>query len=730
MKRLILFALIIIAPKYFCQNSEWTIYYAGSTINRLLSDGKALWLGTTDGLFKLDKDTGKKTFYNKNNSKFPEYAVTSIVKDTINSKGSLWVGLKSKHDSYKCLANFDGNKWTVYDETNSGIPNVQINTLAIDSKGNIWIGTNGQGLIKFKGTILKEYKTSNSELPSNYIYVLKFDLDGNLLVGTNHKLAKLILDQRETWEICDLTIYGIDDYDVIALDFDSNGNLWMATSDKVFAFDDLGLKIYDENNGLPSNGTIKCLTIDNENNVFVGKNFSVLKFDGSNWVVYDNQNSPFYRDQVYSMASDNNNVWAGFKNSGLFKFDGEDWFLVTSDKYLPTDFTLNVAQDSSGNIWVTTMLGIVKFDGSRWKLLDQSETGVSFQKSYPYAIHTDSQGNVWFGGDCCLLKYTGEEWINFDLSNLLNSSMYYITSITSDSNNVLWIASGLGLIKIDGSEWTVYNENNSGLPITEIVDLTIDKYNKLWIATREGLVKFDGINWIVYSTLNSGIPEDDLHALTSDNHGNIWIGDKDGRIIKFNGTDWTIYNTPVPYGPNVMLFDDETGTLWMGELYGGIITLTESDSGANWTIYDHSNSPLNGERIYDLDMDKYGNIWIASTDGGLAVYNKENIVSIKNEKKSVLKSFSLSQNYPNPFNPSTTIKYTIPPLETLHATSQQVQLKIYDILGREVATLVNEKQSPGNHEVTFDAIGLPSGIYFYKLRIGDFMETKKMVLLK
>lgn len=94
--------------------------------------------------------------------------------------------------------------------------------------------------------------------------------------------------------------------------------------------------------------------------------------------------------------------------------------------------------------------------------------------------------------------------------------------------------------------------------------------------------------------------------------------------------------------------------------------------------------------------------------------------------------FNLSQNYPNPFNPSTTIKYSVPNLQTHgHAF---VQLKVYDILGREVAVLVNEQQQPGSYEVAFNQVSsnkyLVSGVYFYKIQIGDYSETKKMILQK
>jgi hypothetical protein len=85
--------------------------------------------------------------------------------------------------------------------------------------------------------------------------------------------------------------------------------------------------------------------------------------------------------------------------------------------------------------------------------------------------------------------------------------------------------------------------------------------------------------------------------------------------------------------------------------------------------------------------------------------------------------FALEQNYPNPFNPSTMIGFTIP-------KAGYVTLKVYDILGREVQTLVNERQNAGNHSVTFSASNLPSGMYFYRLQAGNYSATKKLLLLK
>ena len=103
------------------------------------------------------------------------------------------------------------------------------------------------------------------------------------------------------------------------------------------------------------------------------------------------------------------------------------------------------------------------------------------------------------------------------------------------------------------------------------------------------------------------------------------------------------------------------------------------------------------------------------------VFGSHPITSVENEE--IPTEYALDQNYPNPFNPSTTIKYAL-------RERSLVELKIYDAIGREVIVMVNEEQSAGSYEFEFNATSLPSGTYFYKLQAGEFIETKKMVLMK
>ena len=90
---------------------------------------------------------------------------------------------------------------------------------------------------------------------------------------------------------------------------------------------------------------------------------------------------------------------------------------------------------------------------------------------------------------------------------------------------------------------------------------------------------------------------------------------------------------------------------------------------------------------------------------------------------NIVSEYSLAQNYPNPFNPSTIIKYSIP-------QSSEVQIKIFDILGNEIETLLNEEKIPGIYQIEFDGSNIQSGIYFYRIFTGKFTETKKMILMK
>lgn len=165
--------------------------------------------------------------------------------------------------------------------------------------------------------------------------------------------------------------------------------------------------------------------------------------------------------------------------------------------------------------------------------------------------------------------------------------------------------------------------------------------------------------------------------------------------------------------------------------YGRIFRTT--NGGQNWVLqYDsqlpysipYSISFLNKMTGFAVGLT---GLILKTTTGG------EDPLGLINEFESTPKDFYLDQNYPNPFNPSTLIKFEVPGLKrhnTESISSATVELKIFDALGKEAAILLNQKLSPGSYEVEWNASEFPSGIYFYRLISGGFVETRKMVLLK
>ena len=105
------------------------------------------------------------------------------------------------------------------------------------------------------------------------------------------------------------------------------------------------------------------------------------------------------------------------------------------------------------------------------------------------------------------------------------------------------------------------------------------------------------------------------------------------------------------------------------------------------------------------------------------ILGKAGYKQVKYQGSLAVTDYAIEQNFPNPFNPSTTIKYQLP-------QNGLVTLKIYDILGKEVATLVNSEQQSGRYEVNFNATNLASGVYLYRIKVNDYVAVKKMLLLK
>jgi photosystem II stability/assembly factor-like uncharacterized protein len=162
------------------------------------------------------------------------------------------------------------------------------------------------------------------------------------------------------------------------------------------------------------------------------------------------------------------------------------------------------------------------------------------------------------------------------------------------------------------------------------------------------------------------------------------------------------------------------GIVIVGGPSGTGFCAASTDGGTTWT---QQTLPAGIQRLYVVNFLNPSLGWAAGNAGAILKWTGNPVVGVNENTPFVPEAFTLSQNYPNPFNPSTTIEYALP-------SSGMVQLKIYDMLGREVASLVDQEQTAGKYSVKFDARTLASGIYYYTLKSGTFVSTKSLVLVK
>ena len=211
--------------------------------------------------------------------------------------------------------------------------------------------------------------------------------------------------------------------------------------------------------------------------------------------------------------------------------------------------------------------------------------------------------------------------------------------------------------------------------------------------------------------------------------GSLFIGSNDYIYAEKskstdNGETWS--SMPI-VGSNISSFaENSLGHLFCGTYNFGDGVSRSTDYGENWEQI-NTGLPIMDIRSVAVDADDY----LYAGPWGYSLFKTTTpAITDVNEINFAPASFSLNQNYPNPFNPSTIIKYSIPSVISTERRNLNVTLRVYDVLGKEVAVLVNEEKPVGEYEVEFDGTRLSSGVYFYQIKSNNFLQTKKMILLK
>jgi hypothetical protein len=375
-------------------------------------------------------------------------------------------------------------------------------------------------------------------------------------------------------------------------------------------------------------------------------------------------------NSFFSLYTSKDKVFARIWDS----LNGGRMFLTTDDG---TNWTQIGSADSNIDILSIVMLDS-KILASTWNgFYLSTDDGKTWNAVTPMGIHADTP--IW---SIVMINSTLFAGITGGIYKSLDNGSTWtgvssgipvdvrITSIVASGNTIFAGSASNGVFKTTngGTSWTAIN---SGLTDKHISQLAV-------LGTRMFAVTLTGV-------------------FISDNYGTNWAADNSGL-------------------ENVNCFVVVNDQLFAGTDDNGVHRST--DGGVTWASFS-SGIPAN-TRIWSLAVNSDG--IFAGTSSGVWVTASPTEVKIERVISDPF-SFSLKQNFPNPFNPSTTISFTL-------AKRSFVILKVYDILGREVETLINGEMQAGNHNQLWNAANLSSGIYFYRLQAGLFTETKKLVLLK
>jgi photosystem II stability/assembly factor-like uncharacterized protein len=365
-------------------------------------------------------------------------------------------------------------------------------------------------------------------------------------------------------------------------------------------------------------------------------------------------------------------------------------------------------------------------------------------------------GTIFAGsstGDVFKSIDNGANWTSSNIGAAFN-----IADIAIGSNGYMFLSTSQNGVYRSSNEGTTWQHLTMTTGI-EARDLEI-KSGTIFASTKDnGLAKStdNGDTWVLAS---SSVPESNVGAFTVTENGSLLLGVKGSNGLyrsTDDGVTWTLTNFPTSYRVYSLTVASNNIFAGTGEYLDGIYK--SIDDGATWqklsnasTSYEYKSDGIftsngtvllgvlgtgiygstdmgNTWQLYNTGLQSlYGFVLAQASNGtvfatsGAGVFKSTGTTDTEKEG-TVINSLQLGQNFPNPFNPNTNIHYAL-------GSTQLVSLKVYDVLGNEVATLVNEEQQAGVNSVNFNASQLGSGVYFYRLETGDFAETKSMILIK
>ena len=379
----------------------------------------------------------------------------------------------------------------------------------------------------------------------------------------------------------------------------------------------------------------------------------------------------------------------------------DNWTIITNDSCTQNLKDVSFTDENAGFAIENYYILKTTDGGDEWT---RKSSGNYMEKVF--CINTDIIVIITSYRDILKTTNGGSEWSEINTNIQENFNDVYF----ADENNGIIVGDeGIIIRTTNGGEnWNTCTSNTTDY----LYSVCFSDVGNGWAAGDNGTILKTTDGGITWNPQNSGTTED-LYDLCFINPDIGFAACRYGLFLKTTdgGTTWNSQTMSDISYANISFMDNKNGLL-----VNRYSILRTEDGGQNWIPQKIGTT----NRLYSVS--KAGNRWIVVGNNGVMIRSSFGEVGVK-DKNKIPYTFELNQNYPNPFNPGTKISYSIP-------QASFITLTVYDLLGKEVATLVNEDKPAGTYEIMFNAEGLSSGIYFYQLNSGKFIETKKMILLR